>query len=403
MKKLHSVLLVILSFASPARGADLYRTLDDLDLRVFACTPNPEPFVIASREDLLAKLRALSPHCRPAVFDELSASFLASLDRAHLDWSSHSLVVVQDWYGTSMVDAHLALSASPAAGVVHAQIVWKPAPPPVTPDTTVRRFAFAVDRTAIANVHVHGKKDRVRVLGTSGTTGEHRRPSWNGEIEVHGTLRAIFHDDRTAAAVHLDALLPDPHLYAVGALADLAGEITIVGGTVHLSHPIDDDRAVHEIVAKTNAGAALLVATSVPAWRDLGALPETIPWSSLDDGLVRFLAEAGLDMSTRIPLLLEGEFDDLHWHVIDGRRLEGGGGSYEQHMAASSKGTFERTRAVLVGFYSPHDQGIFTHRASRTHLHCVIEDPLVTGHVDRVTPLAGTLVRVPVMGEPGDR
>lgn len=172
MKKLQFVLLVILSFASPARGADLYRTLDDLDLRVFACTPNPEPFVLASREDLLAKLHALSPHCRPAVFDELSASFLASLDRAHLDWSSHSLVVVQDWYGTSMVDAHLALSASAAAGVVHAQIVWKPAPPPVTPDTTVRRFAFAVDRTAIANVHVRGKKDRVMVLSTGGTTDD---------------------------------------------------------------------------------------------------------------------------------------------------------------------------------------------------------------------------------------
>ena len=166
MKTLLFALLVVLSVATPARGADVYRILDDLDLRVLACAPTPHPFVIASRAELRERLSAHAPHCLPETFEAASKSFLAGLDRAGFDWSTESLVVVQDWYGTSRVDAPLALSADADASVVRAQIVWTPGPPPATPDTTVRRFAFAVDRTAIANVEVRGKGDRIEVWST---------------------------------------------------------------------------------------------------------------------------------------------------------------------------------------------------------------------------------------------
>lgn len=52
---------------------------------------------------------------------------------------------------------------------------------------------------------------------------ERPRPlPWDGTVQAHGALRAMLHQGRTGKVVSLDAYLPDPELYAVGALADLA-------------------------------------------------------------------------------------------------------------------------------------------------------------------------------------
>jgi hypothetical protein len=62
-----------------------------------------------------------------------------------------------------------------------------------------------------------------------------------GEVQVHSALRAMFHEGQTGTMVTLDTMLPNPDLYAVGALADLSKQL----------------------------GAALLVAVEVPAWHSI--------------------------------------------------------------------------------------------------------------------------------------
>ena len=69
--------------------------------------------------------------------------------------------------------------------------------------------------------------------------------SWDGEVQVHGALRAMFHQGETGKKVGMDALLPNPDLYALGALVDLSGEITVIGGKAYLSYP-DGDNARNE-------------------------------------------------------------------------------------------------------------------------------------------------------------
>ncbi len=51
------------------------------------------------------------------------------------------------------------------------------------------------------------------------------------------------------------------------------------------------------------------------------------------------------------------------------------------------------------GFYSQSDEGIFTHMGSKTHIHCVLYDPLASGHVDHVTVPVGTTIKFPAMGD----
>ena len=120
-----------------------------------------------------------------------------------------------------------------------------------------------------------------------------------------------------------------------------------------------------------------------------------ISFDELDAAIAKLATAAGLTAEDRFPFLVEGTVEELQWHVIDGSRLEAGGSSHADHLAAAVTGREDRVAATLVGFYSPRDQGIFTHRGSRTHLHCLIEEPLVAGHVDHVVVPAGAVVRFP--------
>lgn len=216
---------------------------------------------------------------------------------------------------------------------------------------------------------------------------------FDGQFEVHGALRAMFHQGQTGKVVALDSFVPDPDMFAVGALADLAGEITIADGQVYLSYP-DGDSARTEVASHSDAGAALLVASHVSGWIETATRRE-VTLAQLEDEIAELAAAEGLAPEVRFPFVLEGEVENLQWHVIDGARLQGGGTSHADHLAAAVQLERERSPAKLIGFYSTRDQGVFTHMGSRIHVHCVLEGPVASGHVDDVVVPSGTTVRLP--------
>jgi acetolactate decarboxylase len=217
---------------------------------------------------------------------------------------------------------------------------------------------------------------------------------WDGQVQVRGALRAMFHEGQTGAMVSLDSLLPNPDLYAVGALTDLSGEVTVIGGRAYLAYPEEADAMRTETTLRTDATATLLVASEVPAWNSI-VIDREIRFGEIDDEIVKLAAAAGMSPGDRFPFLIEGTFEGLQWHVLDGRRLSGGGSSHQDHLAAAAKARRDRATATLVGFYSASDQGIFTHMGSKIHMHCVLDDPLSAGHVDHVDIPAGITVKFP--------
>lgn len=219
---------------------------------------------------------------------------------------------------------------------------------------------------------------------------------WDREIAVHGSLRAIHHDGAIGPAVALDTLVPDDSLLAIGALEGLAGEITIVGGRTYLSRP-DGDGSRVELVERPDVSAALLVAASVPRWNTVVST-RPVRGEGFDDAIAGLAARAGWLAHERFPFVVEGRFEQLEWHVVDGSRLSAGGSSHEDHLAASSRHRRDQAEGMLVGFWSSSDRGIFTHPDSRTHIHCIVADPLGSGHVDSVVIPSGATFRFPMRG-----
>ena len=227
----------------------------------------------------------------------------------------------------------------------------------------------------------------------AGAGGDAAMPPRPG-VHHWGALHAVMMENDTAAVVALDTLTPDSTLHAVGAAAGLRGEITVLGGAVWRATPGDGDVATSTVSDSSAAEAALLIAASVPAWREI-AIDAPIPFDSLDARVAALAGGAGVDVSQPFAFVIEGPLSALEWHVVDGRRMPEGASGHAAHLEATVRRRLEHVSAGLVGFYSTAHEGVWTHRGAHTHVHAVIPAAYASGHVDHVVVEPGATLKVP--------
>jgi acetolactate decarboxylase len=211
------------------------------------------------------------------------------------------------------------------------------------------------------------------------------------QVRVWGALRGIMHEGKTGPQVALVEAVSRPHGYAVGALESLLGEVTIVDGVVWLASRRADGGVAVEQAGSTGQAATLLVAANVPSWRTVHVVRD-IDADGLDDAIQTMARENGLDVEKPFPVLIEGRLSEAKWHVLAGA---GPGGTHDDHMRGAAAGTLRDVDGVLVGFFSRHHEGVFTHMGQRTHFHVLTADHSVMGHADRAGVRSGSTVKLP--------
>jgi acetolactate decarboxylase len=198
-------------------------------------------------------------------------------------------------------------------------------------------------------------------------------------LQTFGTLRGVMLEGETGPVVAVESTARRGN-YAVGALAGLEGEVTILDGEVYRSTPAGDERGAG------NAQATLL-AVAHPARMIEVTVGETIPAAGLDDGLAALAVKAGLGTKEPFVVVVRGSFQGVRWHIVGGAAP---GASHEEHQQGGRQGADSEREGVLVGLYSEGHAGVFTHMGQRSHLHLISEG--MTAHVDAVAIPAGTKV-----------
>jgi acetolactate decarboxylase len=212
------------------------------------------------------------------------------------------------------------------------------------------------------------------------------------EVRVFGSLHAMMHEGATGPVVALSDATRGAHAYAIGALSELRGEVTIVDGDAWIAVAEEDGR-VSTTRDAAGESAALLVATNVASWSET-VVTADIAFADLDAAIERAALAAGRDLTRPLPVLVEGPLAELTSHVIDGRRLAPGG-DHAAHAQASVRATQAHANGTLIGFFSKSHEGVFTHLGSFTHFHVVVPASGVSGHVDHVTIERGARLRFP--------
>ena len=193
--------------------------------------------------------------------------------------------------------------------------------------------------------------------------------------------------------VELEALAAVPHLYGLGPLEGLRGEVSIFDSVPSIAR-IEGETVVTDV--SWRGRACFLGWAQVPAWfeRSKDSIPAGL--DGVEREVVALAREAGLNPDRPLPFKVRASAIEATLHVLDKR--DGLTNNPERHEQAKVRRTLEDAAVELVGFYSRHHRGIFTPGESSVHVHLQAEDGRISGHLETIQLAAGARVAVPAAG-----
>jgi hypothetical protein len=217
------------------------------------------------------------------------------------------------------------------------------------------------------------------------------RPARGYTVSWIGELRAVHLDGDARPRASLRQIEPRRGAFAIGPLAGLRGEITVIDGAASIARAGEDGERVdrgfdHE--------AAFLVFGRVGAWRALPLPEEVRDGAALERWLPGAAAVAGLRAGEPFPFKIETGSSTVAYHVIANR--EPGYHVSRPHRELMRFFTIDAEPVILIGVHSTAHAGVFTHHGQATHTHVVSGDGRRSGHVDELRLGPGSVAYLPV-------
>jgi alpha-acetolactate decarboxylase len=204
-----------------------------------------------------------------------------------------------------------------------------------------------------------------------------------GEIQTIGSMREAMREGKIEGRTAIAPLAAKPHLYAIGPINGLSGEITVLDGVVHIGQV---KAGKPEATVQKDVKAVFLAYSYVAKW--------TTSEQRTKAGLAEIADAIAKTKRTRTPFLITGEAERTDFHIMD-YRPDGEQWSMAKHDAAKAKFGFEGRSVTLLGFYTEQesDAGLFVHHGERLHVHVVADS--ATGHLDGIALKPGWRLHLP--------
>ena len=204
-----------------------------------------------------------------------------------------------------------------------------------------------------------------------------------------GALKQVMHQGQLAGQAQLDTLSGE-HRYGLGPVAFLRGEILLWNDTAYVSR-VTGEQELNAVTAEPTVSAPFLVYASVPAWTQPRSINTAITsLSQLQAQVERQARAAGRSLEEPFPFILQGTAQRVVYHVMN--RPEGRTGHDPAlHQQAKQFYTLQDEAVQILGFYSRHHQGVFTHRDAYIHAHVINLARTHMGHLDELSAPAKSL------------
>jgi hypothetical protein len=207
-----------------------------------------------------------------------------------------------------------------------------------------------------------------------------------------GAQRDVLAND-LRGHVALEALSSTPHLYAVGPLEGLRGEVSIFDSAPSIAR-IRANAIATESTWKARACFLVWAEVSAWTWQVLDPVPPGL--DALQGPLTGLACDTGHDVEQPLPFLVTGTATEMTLHVLDKR--DSLPHDAERHEQAKVRWTLEGEPVELIGFHSRRHRGVFTPRESNLHVHLRTLDGRISGHLETIRLAPGARLAVPARG-----
>jgi len=223
-----------------------------------------------------------------------------------------------------------------------------------------------------------------------------------GLVEYVGAQKTIFATGKADSVVSLQELADRKHLYAMGPIDGLDGEITIFDSKPYITQVRGKD---YTLDRSFKYGAFFLVWTEQAKWKDI-PVPAAVKGYVDLQRFVKAQAEAaGIDVTKPFPFLLSGIPVEVKWHInVD--RTEGKPITNELFVKSKEPFITKNEPVDIIGFYSESHSGIFLSQyapaikkesgmTNAIHIHLVSRTSRAAGHIDDITMGEGMVLHLP--------
>jgi acetolactate decarboxylase len=203
-------------------------------------------------------------------------------------------------------------------------------------------------------------------------------------VKVVGAMMNVMHKGELFGTMDIDTIKNKTHLYGLGPVEYLKGEIMIVDGKAYKSTVAADGSISMEETFKVKA--PFFVYANVDKWKEV-PLPDsvqTIPQ------LESFLDQTTKNHARPFAFRLTADIDHCEIHIVN---LPKGAEVHSPEDAHKNQKSFDvkNEKAELLGFFSTEHKGIFTHHDSFVHVHLLTADSKKMGHADNLMMKKGTV------------
>lgn len=195
------------------------------------------------------------------------------------------------------------------------------------------------------------------------------------DVIIKGEMRKVMWQGQLEGVVELDTIVPKKHLYGLGPLEYLKGEILVMDGIFYQSK-VNTAKA-QEVERNTSLKAPFFGYSHIPEWNE-----QLLPDSVVSIGqLESYINHLTASREEAFLFKMIGTVDSAIIHVVNLPEGSIVSNPDEAHQGQISYPLSGKQYEIL-GFFSRQHKTIFTHHDTFLHMHLITNDKKMMGHVD---------------------
>lgn len=201
--------------------------------------------------------------------------------------------------------------------------------------------------------------------------------------KIVGAMKDVMWNGRISGKIDLDAIPDKDHLYGLGPVEYLKGEILVLDGIGYVSEVVSD--STMRITETLKSKAPFFSYANIEKWKKLSVPDSLTNLVQLETYLNRITLKRARPFLFKLNAIL----DTATIHVVNLPHGAKVASPEDAHMGQRRFGI--RNQAVtLIGFFSTEHQAIFTHHDTFLHIHLITDDRKKMGHLEDMAIRAGS-------------